>query len=141
MTMLWLCTVMVFEKAEASTELAEALSSQRARLAERAGEMGGLELMGAYSDVTDALVRRVYDLSIDQAGRASARHVAIAAVGGYGRREMAPFSDVDVAFIVDSEGEEAVEHAVKKGFIDNVESTIVKDPAPATDQIPAQNRA
>lgn len=35
----------------------------------------------------------------------------------------------------------AVEHAVKKGFIDNVESTIVKDPTPATDQIPAQNRA
>jgi len=85
--------------------------------------MTGVEMMWAYSDLTDALIRRVYELAIEEAEvdspmvrRAAARHVAIGAVGGYGRREMSPFSDVDVAFVVGGEEDAAIDLVVKRAF-------------------------
>lgn len=115
------------------SDLAAALTQWRGELETRAGEMGGLELMHAYSDLADELLCRVYDVAVAEteaahptlpspAGegkkgvRSASRHVAIAAVGGYGRREMSPFSDVDVAFIVGTEADEAVELVVKRAF-------------------------
>ena len=86
-------------------------------------EMTGVQMMWAYSDLTDALIRRVYELAIEEAEvdnptvrRAAGRHVAIGAVGGYGRREMSPFSDVDVAFIVGGEEDAAIDLVVKRAF-------------------------
>ena len=85
--------------------------------------MRGLGMMRAYSDTTDALIRRILELAIDQAKselssvrRDAAKHIAIAAVGGYGRRQMAPSSDVDVAFLVGGEESDAVDLVVKRAF-------------------------
>ncbi len=114
---------MRFDQSHKPSELAAALTAQRDDLASRASEMGGFELMHAYSDLTDAFVRRVYDLAIEETAEAdaslracAAEHVGIAAVGGYGRREMSPFSDVDVAFIAVGEDDEAVDQVVKRAF-------------------------
>lgn len=112
-----------FEQALASVDLARVLTERREELAARADGLGALEAMGAYADITDALVGRVYDIAIEcdealspPARRTVARGICVAAVGGYGRREMSPFSDVDVAFIVRHEEDEAVDAVVKRAF-------------------------
>jgi [protein-PII] uridylyltransferase len=96
-------------------ELSRVLVEQRESLACRAGELSGVGLMDAYSDLTDSLVARVFDLSVQEAEVDSAP-IAVAAVGGYGRREMAPFSDVDVAFLVEGEEDSEVDRVAKRAF-------------------------
>ena len=53
--------------------------------------------------LTDQLLRLIYDYVTNHiypvANRSSAERIAVLAVGGYGRAEMAPHSDIDIAFI------------------------------------------
>ena len=66
----------------------------------RAG-MGGREVTLYRSQLLDHLVREMYaeSLAKDEASRSN---TAVIAIGGYGRRELAPFSDVDLMFLVKS---------------------------------------
>jgi len=96
-----------------ASDLAEVVVARRSALAERERELGGVEMMRAYSDLTDALVRRVYELAL---GECSGAQVAVAAVGGYGRREMSPFSDIDVAFIASGDSDDETDKVVKRAF-------------------------
>lgn len=112
-----------FANAMNREDLVRALLTYRDQLALKAPELGGVEMMHEYSDLTDALIRRVMDVAIDGAGtessgvrRKAENHIAIAAVGGYGRREMSPFSDVDVAFFVDGEEDVEIDLVVKRAF-------------------------
>lgn len=104
-------------------DLSRALLHEREALAARVTEMGGVELMRAYSDLTDALVARVFEMAVSQAdaeasgaGARARDQIAIAAVGGYGRQEMAPFSDVDVSFLVGADVRGEVDAVVKRAF-------------------------
>lgn len=106
-----------------SAELVDVLLKQREDLAALARTLGGIDLMRAYSDLTDALIRRVFDIAIDEAASGSevaqkkaSRAIAIAAVGGYGRREMSPYSDVDVAFLMGGEEDHDVNLVLRRAF-------------------------
>ncbi|MCZ8135173.1 MAG: [protein-PII] uridylyltransferase [Porphyrobacter sp.] len=85
--------------------LRAALDGGRAELARRLAEApsAGHEVTGGYSFLTDQLLRVIHDhVTADLypvPNRTQAERLAILAVGGYGRAEMAPHSDIDIAFI------------------------------------------
>jgi [protein-PII] uridylyltransferase len=80
------------------------------------GEVGGLDAVHAQSFLIDQIVRSIYDVAsrrlFSRAGAEDA--ISIVATGGYGRGELAPFSDIDLMFLVpsgaDGETEALVEY-------------------------------
>ena len=82
----------------------EALDGGRAEVIRRleAG-VSGLEIARANAYLIDQIVRTLYDHVWWHVYRATnptaGEHISIVAVGGYGRGEMAPHSDVDLLFL------------------------------------------
>jgi len=72
-----------------------ALRRERARLAQEAYNLSGLAYARRHADLFDSALRRVWHDAIAGAGE-SLGPVALVALGGYGRRELCPFSDIDL---------------------------------------------
>lgn len=72
------------------------LEEHRLRLRHRAGG-GGREICARRVDVIDILLQHVFAAATR--GRKNTQGIALLALGGYGRRELNPFSDVDVMFL------------------------------------------
>src|SRR5579864_8499641 len=85
--------------------LREALQQGRAELRRRfeAGDSGA-ETVRGLSFLMDQLIRALYDFVGSHvyplANPTSGEHMAVVAVGGYGRGELAPYSDIDLLFLL-----------------------------------------
>lgn len=99
--------------------LREALDSGREELDRRLLEnpSAGHDCTSGYSFLIDQLVRVIHDYVTAHvypvANRSKAERLSIMAVGGYGRAEMAPHSDVDIAFITPTRSAPWCEQAIE----------------------------
>jgi len=77
----------------------------------------GMDLLAQNTALVDAVLRRLFALAVERAGPAdTAPALAIIATGGYGRRELAPFSDVDVSFVPALEDDSYLNVLIKDMF-------------------------
>jgi [protein-PII] uridylyltransferase len=78
------------------------------------------ELLRAHAALIDGIVRDIYNASCRaadlKAARSGSSGLAIVATGGYGRMELNPYSDIDIAFIPSEEEDPWVEALVHTAF-------------------------
>ncbi len=85
--------------------------------------VGGFAFCQRISEQLDAFIRRLYDLAFEKAMDKAAAHyqpghseVAVLATGGYGRKEMSPFSDLDIAFVAGEEDDPFTDVLLRECF-------------------------
>jgi [protein-PII] uridylyltransferase len=64
-----------------------------------------LEICNQLADLLDSIVGRLFAAAVDQEGRQQNGQLALVAHGGFGRRDVAPYSDVDLMLLHTPESE------------------------------------
>src|SRR5205823_9421846 len=91
------------------------IEEHRLRLRHQYGG-GGREICALRVELIDVLLQHIFDAAVTFADRdraASPSPLTVVALGGYGRRELNPFSDVDVMFLHNKNGSEVSRYAAQ----------------------------
>ena len=95
-----------------------ALAVLRNRIAaQHAAGAPGVQTCGLATELCDAIVLDIWQAILDDLAapdRRRAERLALVAHGGYGRREMAPYSDVDLMLLCDAESRTVVGEVAKR---------------------------
>jgi len=94
------------------------LAEQRRLIAQRVmGGATGADTLAAMTELVDGLIVGRYREAMRHGGEALAhaglRECAVMALGGYGRRELAPYSDIDLMFLYHPGAEQAAKSIVR----------------------------
>lgn len=106
------------EQLRSAAEISAYLKDWHARINTPAGVAeAGAGLLAQNTALVDAVLRRLFVCAVEEAGpHEIAPALAIVATGGYGRRELAPFSDVDVTFVSAHEDDPYLNAIIKDMF-------------------------
>ncbi|MGB0854150.1 MAG: [protein-PII] uridylyltransferase, partial [Pikeienuella sp.] len=104
-------------RAAAVAALSEALVAGRANALSRlkAGSLNGRKVAGDIAAATDLVVRGALDFVVSHhlPNPGAPEVISVIALGGYGRGEMAPFSDVDLLFLTEAQHTNWVEQVIE----------------------------
>ncbi len=98
------------------------VEEHRLRLLHRAGA-GGRETAQGRAHVMDVVLRHVFaaaDENYRQTHSDGVVAVSLVAIGGYGRGELSPYSDVDIMFLHNSTGRAASHHPYLKEIVEQI---------------------
>ena len=59
----------------------------------------GVEIVTSLTDLADEILLDLYHANLGASGMSDKSGIALVALGGYGRRELAPYSDIDLMFL------------------------------------------
>ncbi|HET8720722.1 MAG TPA: [protein-PII] uridylyltransferase, partial [Nitrospira sp.] len=101
-----------------TASLLQVLDEHRAQLGRRVmAGASGAETLAAMTEFVDGLIIGRYREAVRQGGEdmaiAGMQHCCLMALGGYGRRELAPHSDIDLMFLYQAGSVKAVESLVR----------------------------
>ena len=99
------------------TSTIERIAAERLRLIEELPcYSGGLDWCQAHSDLCDRALRAIFQAAL--VDEPDAPPLALIATGGYGRREMAPYSDIDVTLVPLDESSPAIDRLIHRLYQD-----------------------